>query len=385
MAVLFVLASLVPVPVTAQTDSARDSGLDFSGVDRFWATCDEMASGRDPSPAAWDELFATPGLAALERREHRREALTRAYRLVCNSVGADSVATAAAAGGFLGFALPHLVRVPRLRAELTALEADLRAAAFVATARERAARLLPPGLAERYPPPPVAFVFFAPDGRGYPGIIVADLLNIMESRDRVGFFAHELHHFYRNRVAVLDGEFGEEDFYLGYVLVNLEEEGTADQLDKADLPGLTDAALRRQVPNPDRRDFFERYRRHYAEANDWLARIDTVLQEIDRHPARRGAQGEALHESLPIGGRPIGAFMAATIRARFGSGRLASVVGNPFAFWRLYRSAAVESGGAAYTLSDAAMRVIEDLEARYAPPRARRADPARTHEAAPSS
>lgn len=371
------IMALAISPISAPSCDAQTTsspGVDFSAIDAFWSIHDELLADREPTEASWSRLFNTPGLAALEKREGRREELTRAYRLAYMPSRRDSLKAALAGGGFLGFALPHLMRVTEIRDRLVAFRHELGSVDLLGEARANAATLLPAGLASSHPPPDVAFVFFAPDGRGYPGLIVADLLHIMESRDRIGFFAHELHHHYRNQVAVLEDEFTEDDFYWMYVLINLEEEGTADQLDKADLPALSDSELRLQVPDARRRDFFERYRRHYTEANDWLQRIDEALQRAAVSPTLPAEEGKALHEALPIGGRPVGAFMASMILEKLGREQLAAAVGDPFAFWRLYNEAAAWTGGAAHVLSPEALRVVDTLEARYA----RRESPADT-------
>jgi hypothetical protein len=55
-----------------------------------------------------------------------------------------------------------------------------------------------------------------------------------------------------------------------------------------------------------------------------------------------------------------------------GRAALLDVVGDSFGFWQTYQRAAVASGGEYPALSDAAMRTIADLEARYRLPEVRR-------------
>ena len=123
--------------------------------------------------------------------------------------------------------------------------------------------------------------------------------------------------------------------------------------------------MRQQVPNAGGRGFYERYRRHYAEANQWLERVEDVLEEVAESPALSAEKGENLHGELPIGGRPLGAFMATAIVRELGRHRLAEVVGHPFGFWRLYNEAAAEPEGAAYVLSPKAISVLNKLEGKY--------------------
>lgn len=349
----------------AITSSCFAQSVDFSAIDRFWPIYDLLKYDRQPSLEQWDALFESPGLAALEEREHRRQALKRAYQLSYMPSKQDSFSLVVEGGGFLGHILPHLVRIPVIRDTLATFQSRLRSTDLLGEALQLAQGLLPDGLTQQHAPPPIAFVFFARDGRGYPHIIVADLLNIMKSRNRTGFFAHELHHYYRNYVTELNGEFDDDDYYLMYVLINLEEEGIADLLDKADLPTLTAAELKMQIPDMGRRDFFERYRRHYAEANEWLEQIELVFQRVAESPYLSAQEGKKLHGELPIGGRPIGAFMASVIIGKLGRDRLIEVVGDPFGFWRRYNEAAAASGEDAHVLSGQAMGLLNRLETRY--------------------
>lgn len=330
---------------------------------------EELLADGEPPPAEWDALFATCGYAALEAREHRRAILTRAFHLAYKPSLAADHAAALAKGDRVAYVLPHLAKVPPRRAELEAFRRRLESSDVLARAAFRAQEVLPPGTVARRRPPLVCLVFFAPDGRGYPDRIVADLLDLSATPDPDGFFAHELFHFYRRLVERPLAETPQELAPFAQALVNMEEEGIADQLDKREIPTLTDAALSVRYQDPARRSFYEDYRRDFARANEWLERLDRALSELSSDAAEARKAAMAFREALPTGGRPIGAFMARTIAERLGGDALRGCAGNTREFVARYQDAARRSNGSAYVISERSMRVIAESVLKAAPNR----------------
>jgi hypothetical protein len=338
--------------------SAAAAEVDDSGIVRFWVVADALLQDREPPSSDWDALFATPGYAALEAREHRRSILTRAFHLAYMPSLASERQAAIVKGGWLAFVLPHLSSVPARRAELDSFRHRLESPGLLARAARRAQGVLPPGTTFRRPPPTVCLVFFAPDGRGYPDRIVADLLDLESNPDPEAFFAHELFHFYRRLVQRVPVDAPDALAPFAQALLNMEEEGIADQLDKSDIPRLTEAALARRYPEPKRRDFYEKYRQHFAQANEWLERLDRTLVELPSDPVAAKKEAADFLAALPVGGRPVGAFMARTILERLGRDALQECAGNTAGFVERYQEAARRSGGAAYVLSEKAAHMI---------------------------
>ena len=214
--------------------------LDFSGIDTFWEIYGTLKEDREPQMQQWDRLFATPGYAALEEREHKRNVLSEAFRLAYMPSKQEQVIAVMKQDGWLAYVLPHLQKIPMRRSELTAFQANLESDDWLIRAARQTQKFLPHGLIDQYPLPPVSFVFFAPDGRGYPRIIVADLLDVLAYPAIEKLFAHELFHYYRRFVEKAYQKPTEIDGPLMNVITNIEEEGIADQLDKSDLPRLTE-------------------------------------------------------------------------------------------------------------------------------------------------
>jgi hypothetical protein len=348
----------------ADRSDGRAAAMDFSGIDRFWEIQSTLAAGDEPTPDAWDALFATPGYALLQERERRRDALSEAFRIAYRPGHEPRSGEGARGEEWIAYVLPHLRRVPQLRRELESFRGTIEQERFLLAAVKRAQTRLPAGTTARFPPPPISFVFFAPDGRGYPRLIL-DLLHLMHGGDRSQhFLAHELFHAYRNRIArVPVRAFGDD--LLIWALANAEDEGVADQLDKADIPALDAGAMRARFPDAETRAYYASYQAEYRRSRHWVQFAERQLEAYARDPAMHADIGGRLHGELPDNGRVLGAFMAATIDAELGRRALLAVVGDPIAFWRAYDRAASSSDGRAAPLSDAAMQALDALERRY--------------------
>lgn len=360
-----VLAALAMLANGARAQSAEPGGgVDFSGVAAFWRVHDVLAGGREPDQALWDRLWTTPGYAALEAREHRRAGFTKAFR-AAYLPGASALRDSLRRLPYWSHVLDHLEAVPAERAALQQFRRRLAGGPWLSDAVRKAALLLPPGATDR-PPPPIAFVIFAADGRGYPSLIVADLANVADKADFEGFFAHELHHYFAAPLTRWSWPDSAAADLLLEALTKLEAEGIADQFDKADVPTLSDDGLRRLTSNPATLDFYRRYRAEYARADSALTLLDHRLSAIDAHPSRTKVLGDSLYRELPMEGRPLGAYMARTILDTLGPHRLASAVGDPFAFLRLYQEAATRRSDRT-PLSPAALRALARLQAGLRP------------------
>lgn len=363
-AAVLIASLLLPSCTGAEADgtwpeeNAHEFDLDFSGVELFWGVHDTLAADRDPSEAAWGALFSTPGYALLDERERRGPALREAFR----SAYMPSRKEGSTSEGWVAYVLPHLREVPPARAKLRSFTSELAAGGLFQMAVDRAQTLLPEGFTDADPAPPVSFIFFAPDGRGYERIVL-DLLHLMRHPDAAGYLAHEFHHAYRARLGPEHAPFGDD--LLAWALVRVENEGIADRLDKAEVPWMTDAQLAVRYPDPQRRAYYEGYRRAFHDANTWLAWVEGHLGQIARRPDAYPVLGEELYEGLPDAGRAMGSYMAAVILEHLGREALVDVVGDPFGFWVTYNEAARASDGSAHVLSPEALSMIVSLRGRY--------------------
>ncbi len=358
-----VLGLAILLAVVAPRSGSTQTSFEFetAGLEAFWKAYDQLRSDREPSLADWDALWRTPGYALLESRERRRAPLTRAFRLAFRPSLADSLALELERPTWQARALRHAVELGTRRDSVVRFVAALRAGDHLATARARALTLLPPSAAAG-PAPPVSLALFL-DARGYRERLLLDPLYFMRIPDPVGVLAHEFHHFYRNAVERPYRPFGDD--LLAWVISSTEAEGIAGLLDKADVPAMAVEELARRYRGlPEQRQYFEDYQREYRRSDYWLRRVEDVLERVARHPDSLRALGARLHADIPDTGRILGAFMAAAIVERRGREALVAVVGDPFAFWRLYGDVARNSG-LPPGLSPAASAAISSIEKAY--------------------
>ena len=353
---------VVCVLTTAWRAQVR-SGFDLSGVDAFWHTYDALRRNVEPARADWDAMFATPGYAALEQRERRRVALENATRFAFMPSRAAQRDSVIAAGGFLGNAVRHLMGIPSARDSIERFRRSLVQSDVIESARRAVAAFVPPGLTDSVAPPPVAVLFFLDNGRGYPNVVVVDLLALTRHGLDTGYFAHEFYHFYKRQfgkplraVAAADAGILE---LLGYPA----EEGVADQLDKRAWVDLADEQFAAMQRLPNARPYAADYRDAYRHSDSVLRTVSSALERSIAAPDSANAIARAAHTALPDGGRALGAFMARAIDRDLGRPALIQAASDPIDFWLTYDKAASMSGQP--RLSRTAEAVIQRLQLAY--------------------
>jgi hypothetical protein len=306
-------------------------------------------------------MWATPGYATLERREHRRLLLTAAMRLAFRPDRHASADSAMRANPWLARVIPHLREVARRRSRLRPVERSLGSSRIFAEALRRAQEFLPAGTTTRLPPPEISLIYFI-DARGYDRILF-DPLYLLNLHDPVLVLGHELHHYYGNQLTEATEDFGND--LMAWRLETTKTEGIAGLIDKRDVPAMSRADLDLRYRDPDNRQYFEAYQEDYRRSNQWLAWIDDILRRSLAHPDSVITLGKVLDASLPDNGRIMGAYMASVIEERLGREQLRQCVASPWLFWRSYNDAARQTGGRAFVLSDEAMAAITAVEQRY--------------------
>jgi hypothetical protein len=334
--------------------------VDFSGVHEFARIVATLQGDEEPAPEAWARLFRTPGYAALTRSEFPESFFMDRFRLVFMPSKARELDEALeSADGWTGAYLRHYVRVRDRWDEIMAYVDHPPPSRVLSEARRRALEYLPPTVPDHVPP--VAYVVFGPDARGYVPVVL-DVLNAMDKHDEelLLWLAHEFHHYYRNAVLSYNREaMDPADEHILWVLDQLQAEGTANQVN------LKEAFK-------DREEFRRRWPTFvegYLASSDVIRTMDSFLARMDAGDGDWMELGLALRRSIPSSGHPTGFFMANLIFQELGRDRLVREVGNPFAFLRSYHEAALLSQGReGPPLSDAALRVVEEMERKYARP-----------------
>ena len=349
-----------PISARQAQDTWPAASVDFSGVERFLEVTATLARDQEPTPEQWDALFATPGYAVLIEREFQRSFFELNFRLAFMPSRRDELEerleAGRATGGLRAKYLPHFVRARSARDTIqSALEAQ-KEGAFVHEAIQKAADLLPS--VEPGEVPPVSFVIFGPDARGYSPVVI-DILHLEDRGEFLtSFVAHEFHHYYRNQLLGLT-----QDREILWVIDQVQAEGIADQLNVGEWfhdPDLFEA----QAAQPRNSAYLE----WYARSPEVIGKMDALFSEMYRHPEARGQLGPELMDAVPLSGHPNGFYMANVIIEEMGRGALVGEIGNPFRFFLLYKEAADRKGGDTPTFSDEAVALLRELEARYLVP-----------------
>ncbi len=354
-------AALAQEPKPAPT---KDPAIDYSGLVEFARVVAILEQDREPTEADWQRLFRTPGYAALTYSEFPESFFTEFFGLVfMPSRQAELEERLASLADWRARYLRHFVSVRERWDEVMAYPDDPRPRAMIPEARRLALEYLPARVRD-HGTPPVAFVVFGPDARGYVPVVM-DALQSLDNPDLVMFLGHEFHHYYR--YAILDYDrsvITPEDEHIMWVFDQLHAEGTANQVNR----------------RPQFQHEAEFARRHgafyeqYLSSPDVIREMDRLLTMMDAHPDQWVELGLAMRRAIPSSGHPTGFFMANLIAQELGMDELVEKVGNPFAFLRQYHAAALNAAGArgvgdgavdAPILSDASLRVIERLERRY--------------------
>ena len=333
-------------------EKALSTNIDFSGVEKFLELTAMLEKDQEPTQEHWDDLFATPGYKVLILREFNKNFFIERIKLAFMPSKKEAMeAKINEEKGFWAQFLPHFIRAKNQRRLIEQQVAELKSLDFLKAAVDEARQFLPDIPIKEYPP--LSFVIFGPDARGYMPVVV-DVLYAYDRKDfLIPFIAHEFHHYYRNQYF----PYAQEQNFI-WVIDQIQGEGIADQIDRG--KWFHDKNL---YP-----DYAEKNKRYL----DWYARSPEIIREMDRlfaaaydFPEKKIQYGRQLQALIPMSGHPTGFYMANLIIEQLGKKTLVKDIDNPFAFFRLYKRAADKKGGGTPTFSEKAIRFIRTLEERY--------------------
>jgi hypothetical protein len=352
----FILATTAVAPLPGQgkfTEHAEDTleaNIDFSGVEKFLQLTALLEKDQEPTKEQWDALFATPGYRILIKNEFRPDFFMMRFRLAfMPSKKAELAAQMKKDTGWLGQFLPHYLRAKKEREAIRAEIKRLESMSFIKTAVDRAKAFLPPFEVKSYPP--VSFVVFAPDARGY-NPVVLDILYTKDEKDSlIDFIAHEFHHYYKDWLTGLNPD-------VLWVIDQIHAEGIADQVNRG--AWFHD---RERFAVESQKERNKPFLELYEKSPEVIREMDRLFGLMNDRAGDMALLGAEIRSIVPQSGHPTGFYMANVILKHLGKGALVEDIGNPFAFLRRYNRAA-ERDEEAPSFSAKALEYISLLEGK---------------------
>lgn len=316
--------------------------IDLSGIHHFWEIVGIFENGNEPEDEKWKELFKTPGYRILNQIEFSEEYFKQTFNSAYGSSDlSDDIDEQKKT------IVRHFRHIKDNREELNDFLGEIFNKDFYDDALDLAFEWLP--LDEQEPYPPVSFLFFQKDARGYIPIVF-DLQFAYElGDDLTKFLAHEMHHFYRNMQVSFDPDIDDKE--LIWALNQIHMEGMADQINKE---------LIFDEHHVFGEDYQEMYIDNYRNAEQYIEELDN---HIRKYSDIQKEYGEKVQESLPLSGHPIGFFMSESIIDSGLRDELIEGYDDPFYFFKLYNKAADKEGLTKY--SEKTIQVIEELKELY--------------------
>ena len=337
----------------------KNPNFDFSGMEQFWKIVSILEKDIEPTAEQWDSLFNTPGYKVLTIQEFSRDFFIKYFSLAFMPSKAEELRIELEKGGIKAEYLKHFVRVKNMKLEIKRQEKKLQSSgSLMADALNYAKEYLPEGMIEDYPLPPVSFVIFGNDARGYSPIVVDTLFSIDNGAYLPYLLGHEFHHFYRNKK--LTFKFPNEknaDYNIIWTINQIQAEGIADQIDKKYL-------IFNGGPF-EQEQWAKKYKEYLNASPNIIKEMDELLAEIADSSDNYNKISQKFCELVPMSGHPTGYYMTNLIIEKLGKRALIEQIGNPFAFFRLFNQAAKMKGNDYPIFHKKSINFLSQLEERY--------------------
>lgn len=330
---------------------SHNTNFEFSGMDKFWKIVEVFESNREPDEQMWNELFSTPGYNVLTIKEFQKEFFKNKFRVAYKPEKVNEYENALK-NPTDAYYLKHYKEVAKNKSFLKSQINKLMQSSKNKIAANKALNFLPMSSVSDYPP--VSFLIFANDGRGNSPIVID--LYATTDWDFIPFLAHEYHHWYRNRIVKINyGRVENVDRIFYETISQLEAEGIADQVDKADWFNNKSKNKKRE----------RNYLISVEDSPRVIKEMNKLLEQISDEKSLKRNNFSRIKQIVPHGGHPTGFYMARMILKQLGKTELVRTVGNPFAFFKTYNNAVKLSGNYDVLFSSKAMKIVSELENKY--------------------
>jgi len=320
------------------------NNFDFSGVHIFWEIIDILLADCEPTLEEWDTLFSTPGYTALLASEFTREFFINKFRLAYKP--SLRVELNKILDNKKDSFLLHYLEVESRRAELLDYEISLKQHKLNIPL-EHCMEWLP--FSEVISFPPVSYVIFCNDGRGYNPIVIDLLASIKLDKFIQLFLAHEFHHFYRNQhLAFSKNNIPKTHSQLFRVLDQIQCEGIADCIDKT-------------IMIQDNHPFAQGLKQKVSNAPEYLTLFEETLYDFSQSNITVEEAGRILNDNLPQSGHPIGYYMAQHIIANGLKDEMINSFADCIDFFNVYHRATIGHDTTAYKLKDQTIDILNTI------------------------
>jgi len=334
----------------------HQSNFDFSAIEPFWKIVSVLERDEEPTDAEWDSLLLKPGYKMLLSKEMKMDWMKKYLRIAVMPSRQHEVQTWIEKGYWDAKFPLHFWDVVKQKDSIQLFVKELKKSAIQQQALKIALDYFPADMhVEELPP--VSFIFFDKDARGYDPILMDAFyaLEKYKTQELPYLLAHEMHHYIRNKRRVFAYPAEENtDFNLIWTFDQIHMEGIADQIDK-DLMFAVSANKKRT----------NRYQELLLKTPMHIRQLDRLLVAYAEDSANAKEIGVAIRKAVPMSGHPMGYFMAKTILQFESKAVLMCKIGNPFAFLQRYQEAALKSGGTKPVFSEKAIALIKKLETSY--------------------
>jgi len=339
--------SVGSVPINSPQIKALEANVDFSGVEKFLELTAILEKDQEPPKAMWDALFATPGYRILLINEFKRDFFESRFRLAFMPSKAETLKAQMnkeEGRGWIAQFLPHYVRAKKERHVIVDMVKKLKTMTFIRDAVDKATAWLPEFEVKSYPP--ISFVIFAPDARGYVPVVL-DIFYTMERGEWLTeFVAHEFHHYYKNLLSGFNPD-------VDWVINQIQAEGIADQVN---VGAWFRDKERFEVESKKGRN--KQYLVWYEESPEIIKKMNVILERLADGSEDPSKLGNDFMNLVPQSGHPTGFYMANIILDNLGKAELLSDINNAPAFFRRY-SRAAENGWKSPAFSEKALKYLD--------------------------
>jgi len=352
---LVILVSTFAVSMLCE-NSHNWNGLDFSSTDYFWKISEILLKNQEPTDEEWGKLINTPGYLEYFNKEIP-VGWFKEYVMIALMPSKQEQIKIWEQKGYSDLKyIKHFQEVIAYKKELILEEEKLKSdKSIMENSLALTKKYLPPDYDDN-DFPPISFIFFDYDARGYSPVLV-DLLFAYKNKENLKyFFAHEAHHYYRNKHLEFNYPSKENpDYDLVWTINQIHAEGIADQIDKKET-FFDNGSM-------SKTEWAEEYRNFLQRSPSIITKMDSILTAYSK--SENPVLSETFKAEVPMSGHTIGFFMVEAILDYRDIEELVSDLGNPFSFIITYNLIASESRGKYPEFSETSISLIRSLQEKY--------------------